>query len=812
MGTAADIERFLVSVFAAGDFTYHLTLSVLAFVLIVSVRVTLMFRDHPSWITCGIRFFCGLLPLAICLIAIVFLTFGSWHALGWRPNFTATVIAVSIGLCLGFAAAYALGRSAEPRVVGFLARKTRSAGLDDRLTDIRATDPQKLPRLPVNLRKEFADAIAGDTVYLGQDEAGRAVTIDRQRWKTSHVQIMGPPGTGKGIQAGVTLAQSLLYGDAVIVFDPKDDEWGPSVYMAACRRANVPFVFIDLRQSHPQINPILNASSEEVEEMLYASFGLGRQGSAADFYRLHDRKAARLAASFATESEMTLSKIGSQARSSTDNELMAGAKAFFAELEEVSELKCVQTQAGIDLGERIEEGGCVYIVGSMRNEPIITLQKMLFVRLIQLIERSRDRERHCSIFLDEFKYLLSLPALNALGSIRDKGCNILLAHQSLGDFASCGADLSEAAVRATVLDSTPIKWLYRPADYDTAAWISKQTGEIVVATQTVQAERNLELSESLSASRTVGETTRNLIDVNAVMTLPKSCAVCIGAGFPRLAFAEAIRVEKIAPTIEMAEPAVDSGVDLLTRSVERTVDSDELPCLPDIDWSGDPKEAILLYLYGETWTHIEILEELFPNMTARQIRSVLKELSDGKMVRSAEVTVLETKTADVWGISKQGVGITQERFRIEASGMAFSKRNVNPVSFTHHLDIQRLRISAERNGWTDWRRYGSSFYHKTQIRPDAVATRPDGISAAIEVERTVKSKRRYPKIMASHLHSRKQGRWDVICYLCPDSGLKLRLERIFAGISEVSYFGSNVKITDEHRRLFQFYSYDDDWT
>ena len=172
---------------------------------------------------------------------------------------------------------------------------------------------------------------------------------------------------------------------------------------------------------------------------------------------------------------------------------------------------------------------------------------------------------------DEFKYLLSATAVNTLGAIRDKGCNILLAHQSLGDFANCGADLSESAVRSTILDTTPIKWLYRPADHHTASWISDQTGRILATTQNVETIRNPELSESLSATRRIGETERNLYDVNTVMSLPKGCAVCIGAGIPQIAAVSAIRVDKVGMQPIPATVAEPAGIDLLERDPAQCV-------------------------------------------------------------------------------------------------------------------------------------------------------------------------------------------------------------------------------------------------
>ncbi len=772
-----------------------------------------MFREHPSWITLGFRICCGILPLAACTVLILMLLSVTWREFGWTWVSIGVGVSVTVGLATGIVVAYLLGRYIEPKMVEYLHRRTRLAGLQDHISDIREVGEQRSEPPECDLDQVFKQAIAEQTVYLGQDQTGQPVSIPRSTWKTSHVQIMGPPGMGKGIQAGVTLTQSLQFGDVVFVFDPKDDEWAPSVYQAACASASVPFEFVDLRQPQPQINPILNALPEEVEEMFYAGFELGRRGNVADFYRLDDRKAARLAASFVTDSAITLAEIGSQAKNVGDKELMTGGKAFFAALDEISELKCVQTKEGINLGERLARGGCLYIVGSMRNEPIITLQKILLVRLIQLLERNRNRQRHCSIFLDEFRYLISLPALNALGSIRDKGCNILLAHQSLGDFANCGSDLSEAAVRATVLDTTPIKWLYRPADYETASWISNQTGEILVATQVQQAARNLELSESLSPSRSVGESKRNLIDVNTVQTMPKGYAVCIGAGIPQLAFTKPMQVKKITPSVVNAALTVAPGIDLLTRLDESIDNSEAAVTSPSIDWDGDPKEMLLRYLFAETWTHVSIVNKLFEQSTDTQIRELLNELSRAKLIRKVEVSFLEDSASEIWGITRHGIARVQENLNIAESRTAFNKRAVNPTSFSHQLDIQRIRIVAERGGWQNWGRYSGSdgLLQKGQIYPDAVAVRPNGSKIAIEVERTIKTKDRYPRIMAAHLHGRKVGRWDQIYYMCPNAQVKMRLERIFSKISEIHYFGSTINITEAHRQPFQFFVYDENW-
>ena len=184
------------------------------------------------------------------------------------------------------------------------------------------------------------------------------------------------------------------------------------------------------------------------------------------------------------------------------------------------------------------------------------------------------------------------------------------------------------------------------------------------------------------------------------------------------------------------------------------------------------------------------------------------------MIRSVEISFIENSSVHIWGITAYGINRVRENVPDAENRRAFRKNSVNPVSFAHQLDTQRLRITAERNDWCDWIKCSGTerFRKKHGIFPDVVATRPDGVKIAIEVERTVKSKSRYPRIMGSHLHARKFGQWDEIFYLCPDARIKRRLENIYSEIEEVDYFGNSVKITDQHRQLFRFYSYDENWT
>ena len=789
------------------------TIFCLALLFIFGTRVLFLFPRQHTWITYVIRVVGGAVPLTVFLlgIAAVYSRSGSISNVAFSQ--VSNIVFAFLGLVAGGVLAYFAGRYFEPFVIEILNKRTRIAGLKDTLTDIRHIRKELPGTVPIQFEKQFAAAELKNEMFLGIDIAGSPVTLERSTWKSSHVQIMGPPGTGKGIQAAVTLTQSLKYGDAVFVFDPKNDEWAPSVFHEACKSAGVRFQLVDLSEPVPQLNPLLNSSPDEVAEMLYAGLELSRRGSDSDFYKLDDRKAARFAASLLEKESLSLTEMGIKAKILVDRDLLNGAKAFFTAIEEVGEQACIRTQEGVDLSAPLHDGGCIYIVGSMRNDPIVILQKMIFVRIIQIIERTRDRNRHCSIFLDEFKYLLSATSVNALGAIRDKGCNILLAHQSLGDFANCGSDLSEDGVRTTILDTTPIKWLYRPSDNDTASWISNQTGRILVSTQSSNTVRNLELSESLSASRSVGETERNLYDVNTIMSLPKGCAVCIGTDLPKLAMATALPVQKVEIYPEPAKLVIGESIDLLDRIPKNAISEtlEESQYMPLFDRM--PKDRLLYFLYEETWTHINIIFQLLNDVSSEQIEEILKEQSEAKLIGNHQFPTGFSSTEQIWGIARRGVSLVQESDRNLEYRPVFYKSSVNRTSMNHQLDIQRLRLIAERKGWRGWKKSErKSVKKKGGFYPDAVVVRPDHSRIAIEVERTIKGYDRYPGILVAHLIARKNRKWDEIYYFSPDAKMSQQLERIFSEISEANHLGEVLKINDTHRAPFRFLTYDDDWT
>ncbi len=386
-----------------------------------------------------------------------------------------------------------------------------------------------------------------DRLFLGLDPDGKPAYVDQALWRKSHIDIIGMTGSGKGVLAGVLLTQAARQGEAVVMVDPKDDEYAPRVLAEAARAAGVPFHALDFGAATPQWNPLLNKTPDEIEELLVASFGLGERGTEADFYRLNDRRAARACAElYDGEPLPALLRIfrGEPAAKQ--------AAKFMADLEELANTPSAAGDAGLDLAQALTDGAVVYVRGSLRHARLLKLQRMFVLSVLQHCER-RDRHtaRQACLFLDEFRYLVSAPVLEALASIRDKRAHLVLAHQTLNDLRNVPADLDPEQVVASVAENCALKFAYRVNDPDTALWLARMSGSIVTDEETRTLETGALLAERAQETRSVRESERFLVDSNMLLSLPPRCAVRYGDGLASFIFTSPMPVPEAAEATEL---------------------------------------------------------------------------------------------------------------------------------------------------------------------------------------------------------------------------------------------------------------------
>ena len=446
-----------------------------------------------------------------------------------------------------FAAAALLAAVAGRRLAGRLEalreRWTRRSGLArDARTDIR-TVAALLPaaRERYDPRPHCAEP---DRLFAGLDERGRPVRLARELWRRSHVDIVGMTGSGKGVLAGVLLSQAVRQGEAVFAVDPKRDRYAPWVLARAARAAGADYHEIDLAAD--AWNPLAGKTAAEIEELFVSCFGLEERGGDADFYRLQDRQAARVCARMAAEQELAPAALLAEFRA-----LPAARKGgmFLAALEELAGAGAPAAAGAPDLAQALEAGAVVYVRGALRHPRTCRLQRMFVLSAIQHCERrGPGRGRHACLFLDEFRYLVSAPVLEALASLRDRRAHLVLAHQTLHDLRRVTAELDPAQVVASVAENCGLKFAYRVHDPDTALWLARMSGSIRADDEQRELETGRLLAERGRGGRSLRQTERHLVDANMLQSLPPRCAVLYGDGLAKFVFTSPVPV---------AEPAAE---------------------------------------------------------------------------------------------------------------------------------------------------------------------------------------------------------------------------------------------------------------
>jgi len=464
---------------------------------------------------------------------------------------------------------------------------------DEGLSDIRDSVGNSLPKYDP---EQHFDLKRGIFMGLKLDGDHEPIFVPWKTFRKTHMQVVGTTGSGKGVATTMLLIQSALDGECVVVFDPKDDEFAPNVMARAAANAKIPFHLIDLRPSAPpQFNIFRGSTQTEIEELLMTAFDMGDKGNSADFYRLFDRAAARDVCARSGQNP-TMRALVTVARSASKDVINdeKGLK-FVADLEELAGLQAINTTEGLDLEAILSQQGFLYIIGSIRNVQTVRCQKMLLLRLMQIIEK-RDRTanlRYIAMMLDELKYLLSKPALQALGTVRDKYCHIILAHQSLADLRDCEG-LDPQAVSGAVVENTSMKLIYKAVSPETAEWASALSGSIVVT------QRSSHMQQGMfdAANGQLRETERALLTENDILTMPPLVGMLFGDGLAKRAQVAPMKAGK-RPTVTQASKYVSPN-DGRKNKQEKQKKAGEQP-QPDDNAQGKAQEMA-----------VELVEEIAP--------------------------------------------------------------------------------------------------------------------------------------------------------------------------------------------------------
>lgn len=219
--------------------------------------------------------------------------------------------------------------------------------------------------------------------------------------------------------------------------------------------------------------------------------------------------------------------------------------------------------------------------------------------------------------------------------------------------------------------------------------------------------------------------------------------------------------------------------------------------------AGAKRSAILAFLAsGEVWTTVDIAAQLI-GASSRRAAAALAAMEERDSLIASETLAYGGRQIKIYGITPHGLA-TVGAF----DQPHFEKGRTNPSYIQHRLEGQRCRLAAEAAGWS-WQperairiQAGREGWRKI---PDALAIKA-GERVAIEIERHVKTPKRYAECMVSFLQDIKAGRYHHVLFLSPP-GVENLIRRSMEHVQIVKVGGDSVTITPAHRARFRYCSF-----
>lgn len=243
------------------------------------------------------------------------------------------------------------------------------------------------------------------------------------------------------------------------------------------------------------------------------------------------------------------------------------------------------------------------------------------------------------------------------------------------------------------------------------------------------------------------------------------------------------------------------------------------------------KIQILLFLCEEPWSIENNLAELL-QVSNRSVKLTLNSMirEDSVKKKSIEITggvqhLYSITKVGLKDLESKGMSAPLER-RQSLKQLSTFREKISATFVPHQIDLQRLRIKAERSGCTDWVNAdrGSQFLTNTQSslyvslaqprlgsahRPDAWFTDQMGLRVCVECERTLKSRARYQEILGDYLMALKRGEFEQVVWACPEKKMRDTLKTIITSIAYVQIGTLSVQVPKARYEQLAFTCYED---
>lgn len=214
------------------------------------------------------------------------------------------------------------------------------------------------------------------------------------------------------------------------------------------------------------------------------------------------------------------------------------------------------------------------------------------------------------------------------------------------------------------------------------------------------------------------------------------------------------------------------------------------------------RDTLLKFLAGEGFSSLPILAEVL-QLGKPATCKTLQQLAKLGMVSSQDVPA-GAGMLKVYFLTAHGRAMAADPDQIDQDWKDVEVSRISPSTIGHALDCQRLRLTLEASGWTGWKTDRQLHAMQLPKVPDGLATTPAGQLAAVEVERTIKTKKRYSAILAEYVLMLNSQKIHEIHYFSPVPGVAERVERIFKSIGSITIKTTTFQVQPAWLERFYF--------
>jgi hypothetical protein len=224
--------------------------------------------------------------------------------------------------------------------------------------------------------------------------------------------------------------------------------------------------------------------------------------------------------------------------------------------------------------------------------------------------------------------------------------------------------------------------------------------------------------------------------------------------------------------------------------------------------SQEKRRAVLRWLRDEIWSTPEILGQVMALNARQPVYRTLAAMEREGYLHSADLQIFKKATQRIFGITSHGLAYAFDLDEAIEKRPTFEPSKVKLSTLQHEIDVQRLRFQAQASGWTHWQpgaRLGASL--AGMKRPDAVAIDPSGRVIAVEIERTIKTVKRYEVLLSQYLQAIAKRQFGLALWVCPTDDLAARLNRLLSSITAVPIGAKRIPLEERHAQAWRIISY-----